>query len=92
MITKSSPVMLTPEEQAYISRLNECERRHFLATKAILFHKEGLSISKVSKIMKVSKNTIYKAIRELSTGDGPGPGRVRRQGGGRKSLLSLHPE
>lgn len=92
MIMKSPPEVLTPEDQAYISTLNECERRQFLATKAIFFHKQGFSISKVSKIMKVCKNTLYKGIRELRTGDGPGKGRIRRQGGGRKGLLSLHPE
>lgn len=92
MITKSPPDILTPEELAYISRLNECERRHFLGTKALSLHEQGLSISKVSKIMKVSKNTIYKGIRELRAGDDPGKGRIRRQGGGRKRLLSLHPE
>ena len=92
MITKSPPEVFTPEELAYMSTLNECERRQFLSTKAISFHKQGFSICKVSKIMKVSKNTIYKGIWELRTGDGPGKGRVRRQGGGRKSLLSQHPE
>lgn len=89
MITKSPPDVLTPEELAYISRLNECERRQFLGTKAISLHEQGFSIS---KIMKVSKNTIYKGIRELRTGDGPGKGRIRRQGGGRKNLLSRRPE
>lgn len=92
MITKSPPKVLTPEDLAYISTLNECERRQFLATKAIFFHKQGFSINKVSKIMMTSKNTIYKGIRELRTGDGPGKGRVRRHGGGRKGLLSQHPE
>lgn len=31
-------------------------------------------------------------MRELRTGNGPGKGRVRRQGGGRKGLLSQHPD
>lgn len=57
MSTKSPPEVLTPEDLAYISTLNERERRQFLATKAIFFHKQGFSISKV-KIMKISKNTI----------------------------------
>lgn len=92
MITKSPPEVLTPEDLAYISTLNECERRHFLATKAVFFHKQGFSISKVSKIMMTGKNTIYKGIRELRTNAGPPKGRVRRQGGGRKDLLSQHPE
>lgn len=92
MITKSPPEVLTPEDMAYISTLNECERRQFLATKAIFFHKQGFSISKISKIMQTSKNTIYKGMRELRTGGGPPKGRVRHQGGGRKTLLSRHSE
>lgn len=92
MITKSPPEVFTPEELAYLSTLNECKRRQFLGTKAICLHEQGFSIRKVSKIMKVSKNTIYKGIRELRTGDTPGKGRVRRPGGGRKNLLSQHPE
>ena len=92
MITKSPPAVLTPEYLAYISTLNECERRQFLGTKAICLHEQGFSISKVSKIMKVSKNTLYKGIRELRTGNGPRQGRIRRQGGGRKSILHRHPE
>ncbi len=92
MITKSPPEVLTPEDLAYIDTLNECARRQFLATKAICLQKQGFSISKVSKIMKVSKKTIYKGIRELRTDGSPPKGRVRRPGGGRKTLLSQHPE
>ena len=92
MVTKSPPEVLTPEDLAYINTLNECERRQFLATKAIFFHHQGHSISKISKIMKSSKNTVYKGLRELRTGDGPPKGRVRRQGGGRKGLLGQHPD
>ena len=76
MITKSPPEVLTPEDPAYISTLSECERRHFLATRAIFFHKRGVSIS---KIMKTGKNTIYKGIRELQTNDGLREGRIRRK-------------
>lgn len=42
--------------------------------------------------MKVSKNTLYKGIRELRTGNSSGKGCVRLQGGGRKPLLHRHPE
>ena len=42
--------------------------------------------------MKTGKNTIYKGIRELQTNDGLREGRIRRKGGGRKSLLNRHPE
>ena len=92
MITKFPPEVLTPEDLEEISTLNECERRQFLATKVVFFRKQGFSISKLTKMMKTSKNTIYKGIRELRTDDGLGKGRVRRQVGGRKDLLSLHPD
>jgi hypothetical protein len=91
MITKSPPELLMPEELAYMSTLNECERRRFLATKALCFQKQKVSINKISKIMKTSKNTIYKGIRELRS-DKALSARIRRQGGGRTSLLPQHPE
>jgi hypothetical protein len=94
MITKFPPEVLTPEEPAYISTLNERTRRQFLATRAVSFRQQGFSINKVSKIMKVSKNTIYKGIQELRSDTSPplAKGGVRCQGGGRKTLLSRHPE
>jgi transposase len=84
MVTKSPPEVLTPEDLAYMDTLNECERRQFLATKAISFHTQGYSIRKISKIMEVSKNTIYKGMRELRGVGSPPKGRVRRPGGGFK--------
>lgn len=36
---KSLSEMLTPEDLAYISTLNECKRRQFLSTKAALLKK-----------------------------------------------------
>lgn len=42
--------------------------------------------------MKVSKNAIYKGMQELRTEIGPGEGRIRHPGGGRKLLLSRHSE
>lgn len=66
MITKSPPnIILRPEELAYISRINECERRQFLSTKAISLHKQGVSIGKHSKIMEVSKIQSIKVYENL---------------------------
>jgi transposase len=92
MITKSPPEVLTPEDMAYISTLNERARRQFFATKAVFFRQQGVSINKISKIMKTSKNTIYKGIQELRTDTSLPKDSVRCPGGGRKTLLSRHPE
>jgi transposase len=91
MVTKSPPEILTPEDLAYINTLNERQRRQFFATKAVCLREQGCSVSKVSEIMKVSKNTVYKGMRELRHGDCLPKGRIRRTGGGRKTLLSRHP-
>ena len=42
--------------------------------------------------MGISTHTLQKGIRELLTGEGPGEGRIRRTGAGRKSVLPQHPE
>ena len=51
MITKTPPEVLSPSDLAYMSTLNERDRRWFLATKAADLKTQGLSYSKVSKII-----------------------------------------
>lgn len=92
MSKKAPPEVLSPEDLAYISTLNECERRQFKATRAIHLKTQGISYCKVSKIMKTSTHTLQRGISELRTGSGPGEGRVRCPGGGRKAKLPQHPE
>ena len=75
-----------------MSRLNERDRRRFLATKAANLKAQGFSYRKVSKIMGTSTHTLQNGRRELLSGEGPGEGRVRRAGAGRKSVLPRHPE
>lgn len=92
MITKTPPEVLSPSDLAYMSMLNERDRRWFLATKAADLKTQGLSYRKVSKIMGTSTHTLQNGRQELLSGEGPGDGRIRRTGAGRKSVLPQHPE
>ena len=92
MTKKAPPEVLLPSDLAYMSRLNERDRRRFLATKAANLKAQGFSYRKVSKIMGTSTHTLQNGRRELLSGEGPGEGRVRRAGAGRKSVLPRHPE
>ena len=92
MITKTPPEVLSPSDLAYMSTLNERDRRWFLATKAADLTTQGLSYRKVSKIMGTSTHTLQNGRQELLSGEGPGDGRIRRTGAGRKSVLPQHPE
>lgn len=92
MTKKAPPEVLSPSDLAYMSILNERDRRWFLATKAADLKAQGFSYRKVSKIMGTSTHTLQNGIRELLTGEGPGDGRIRRAGAGRKGVLPQHPE
>ena len=92
MITKTPPEVLSPSDLAYMSTLNERDRRWFLATKAADLKAHGFSYRKVSKIMGTSTHTLQNGRQELLSGEGPGDGRIRRTGAGRKSVLPQHPE
>ena len=92
MYKKAPPEVLSPSDLAYMSTLNERDKRWFLATKAADLKAHGFSYRKVSKRMGISTHTLQKGRRELLSGEGPGTGRIRRKGAGRKSVLPQHPE
>lgn len=92
MITKAPPEVLSPSDLAYMSTLNERDRRWFLATKAADLKTQGFSYRIVSKIMGTSTHTLQNERQELLSGEGPGDDRIRRTGAGRKSVLPQHPE
>lgn len=92
MITKDPPEILSPTDLAYMSKLNERERRQFLATKATNLKSQGFSYRKVSKFLGISTHTIQKGIKELLSGEEIGEGRIRKKGGGRKSALLQNPQ
>ena len=77
---------------AYMSTLNERDKRWFMATKAADLKAQGFSYRKVSKMMGTSTHTLQNGRQELLSGEGPGEGRIRRVGAGRKSELPQHPE
>lgn len=70
--------------------LDEKQRRIFLASEAMSYGYGG--ISKVSEISGVSIPTIRRGIKEIESGEAVGNGRVRKAGGGRKSVEDIYPE
>ena len=70
--------------------LNEKQRRFFLASEALSYGYGG--ITKVSEISGVSIPTIRQGINEIRTGQSIENGRIRKAGGGRKSVEDIYPE
>lgn len=69
--------------------LNERARRIWAATEAREIGRGGIAL--VSRATKISYSTIVRGLHELKAGESAGRGRVRRFGGGRKSLLVTDP-
>ena len=69
--------------------LNERARRIWAATEAREIGRGGIAL--VSRATKISYSTIVRGLHELKAGESTGGGRVRRFGGGRKSLLVTDP-
>ncbi len=64
-----------------LERLDEAQARWYVAREAIALGRGG--IRAMQRLTGMSKPTILRGIRELTQGDLPEPGRVRRPGGGR---------
>ena len=92
MHPKPPPEILTPTELAYMSDLNERDRRLFLAARAESLKPRGLSYRKFSKNMGISTHTLQKGLEELHSGHSLEKGRVRQDGGGRHAAQPQHPE
>src|SRR5579864_5154177 len=72
--------------------LNEFQARLFAADKALDLGRGG--ISRLSVLTGLSRTTIGKAVEELQGGQklaGPGEGRVRQVGGGRRKIEQADP-
>ena len=77
--------------EVLLPHLNERQRRLLLATEARLLGHGG--VRAVAEVAGVSETTVRAGVFELEEGRAPFPeGRVRRQGGGRKSAADLDPE
>ena len=72
--------------------LNEFQARLFAADKALDLGRGG--ISRLARLTGLSRTTITKGVGELQAGrklTGPGEGRVREVGGGRKKMEETDP-
>ena len=65
--------------------LDERSRRLFVAAEASVLGHGG--ISAVAQATGMSRSVIRQGLQELESGAGAAPGRVRREGGGRKRIL-----
>lgn len=92
MHPKTPPEVLSPSEMAYMSGLNERDRRLFLATRAESLRSQGLSYRKFSKRMRISTHTLQNGLQELHSDHPVERKRIRREGGGRHAVLPQHPE
>ncbi len=93
--TRVNGARRTPAERRWLkvlSTLNEAQARWFVADKALDLGRGG--ISRFAQLTGMSRTTITKAIGELKGRGALEPaasGRVRREGGGRKSIEESDP-
>ena len=78
-----------PELELLLPRLDERSRRLVLGAVARAAGDGG--ITAVARAAGASWQTVADGAAELASGDGAGPGRVRRPGGGRKKLEERDP-
>lgn len=90
MNTKILAEVFSETDLTYIQQLDERQRRLYCATRAINIGKHG--VAAVCASIHISKNTIYRGIRELNGKTNFSSGTVRFAGGGRKDILDEHPE
>ena len=89
MIDEDSLRRLETRNAAILPRLDERQRRLFAAAEARAAGHGG--IAAVSRITQIAASTIGRGLKELDSPPVSMPGRVRRPGGGRKSLTETNP-
>jgi hypothetical protein len=80
--------LLEERIQRMMPLLDERQKRLYLANEAMSYGRGGISV--VSRISRMSRTTITKAVDELNSGDKI-DGKIRRSGGGRKFVESNYP-
>ena len=88
MNTKILTEVFSETDLTYIQQLDERQCRLYCATRAINIGKHG--VAAVCASIHISKNTIYRGIRELNVKTNLSSGTVRIAGGGRKERLTNH--
>src|SRR5213596_2503118 len=87
-VAEDARVQLSVRFGVLLPHLNERQRRLLLAAEARLLGHGG--VRAVARLAGVSESTVRKGVFELEEGQVPFPGgRVRREGGGRKSAAEL---
>ncbi|MBK7954693.1 MAG: hypothetical protein IPK02_12470 [Candidatus Accumulibacter sp.] len=76
--------------RAMFCRLSEKDRRRYAAVEAQKLGWGGKEY--ISKLLGIDSRTICQGLADLKEMQEPTPGRIRRQGGGRKSIISTTPE
>ena len=89
-VTNNPADIVTDKEMEYLRDANERQTRQFVAIIADRLGRHGVSL--VCSVLDISSNTVYRGRHEHLAGEHLEVGRVRKQGGGRKSTLSKHPE
>jgi len=69
--------------------LDEQSRRRFAASEALALGHGGVSL--LARITGLARRTIYRGIADIRNKCSPGPGRVRKVGGGRKQKREKDP-
>ena len=82
--------LMGPQLELLLPQLDEKSRRLVLGAVARAAGEGG--ITAVAKATGASWQTVANGAGELASGDGAGPGRVRRPGGGRKKLEEHDPQ
>jgi transposase len=75
--------------RALACELDERRRRLWAAAEARSFGRGG--VSAVARQTGMAESTIYRGLRDLESGEGLEPGRVRRAGGGRRAITEVDP-
>ena len=75
--------------QLLAPELNERTLRLFAAAEAKVIGWGGIAV--VSRTLEISRERVSRGLAELEMGDTPQPGRIRRQGGGRKREVDIDP-
>ena len=89
-VTNNPADIVTDKEMEYLKDADERQTRQFVAIIAERNGRHGVSL--VCSVLDISRNTVYRGRHELQAAEHLKEGRVRKQGGGRKSTLSKHPE
>ncbi len=90
LVTNNPAEIVTNKEMECFKDLEDRQTRKFAAIIAERNGWQGVSL--VCGILPISRNTVYRGLHELGSGEHLEECRIRKKGGGKKSTLSKYPE